>query len=90
MKIDLHNHTNYSDGVMTPEELLIHAKERNVDIMALTDHDSVFGCEEIEELSKKYGVKIIKGMELSTYYDNVRIARCQADLLVIFHSFVEE
>ncbi|MBO5711688.1 MAG: PHP domain-containing protein [Acholeplasmatales bacterium] len=70
MKIDLHNHTNYSDGVMTPEELLIHAKERNVDIMALTDHDSVFGCEEIEELSKKYGVKIIKGMELSTYYDN--------------------
>ena len=70
MKIDLHNHTNYSDGILTPLELLQHAKENNVEIMALTDHDSVFGCEEIYELSNKLGVKVIKGMELSTYYDN--------------------
>ena len=70
MKIDLHNHTYYSDGILSPLELLRHAKERNVDIMAITDHDSVFGCEEIYELSKEYGIKVIKGMELSTYYDN--------------------
>lgn len=68
MKIDLHNHTNNSDGVLSEEELLIKAKENNVDIMALTDHDSVFGCDKIYELSSKYGVKIIKGLELSTYY----------------------
>ena len=68
MKIDLHNHTNNSDGVLTEEELLIRAKNNNVNIMALTDHDSVFGCDKIYELSAKYGVKIIKGLELSTYY----------------------
>ena len=68
MKIDLHNHTNYSDGVFTPQELLDKAVENNVDVFALTDHDSVFGCEEIYELSLSTNVKIIKGMELSTYY----------------------
>lgn len=68
MKIDLHNHTNYSDGVCTPKELIELAVKNNVDIFALTDHDSVFGCEEILNLSKNYDVKIILGMELSTDY----------------------
>lgn len=68
MKIDLHNHTNYSDGVCTPFELIELAEKNNVDIFALTDHDSVFGCEEILKLSKKSKVKVILGMELSTDY----------------------
>ena len=68
MKIDLHNHSIHSDGVFTEEELLNSAKENNVDIFALTDHDSVFGCDRIVELSKKYNVRVIKGMELSTNY----------------------
>ena len=46
--------------------------ERAVEIglggFAITDHDSVFGCDEIQELSKKYNVNVISGMELSTYY----------------------
>lgn len=68
MKIDLHNHTNYSDGVYTPKELLDRAILNNVSYFALTDHDSVFGCEELYELSLNTNVKVIKGMELSTYY----------------------
>lgn len=68
MKIDLHNHTNHSDGVYTPQELLDRAIYKKVDIFALTDHDSVFGCEEIARLSEGRKILVIKGMELSTYY----------------------
>lgn len=68
MKIDLHNHTTYSDGLYTPEELLVIAKKQNIDILAITDHDSVFGCEEIQKLSIKYNIRVINGLELSTEY----------------------
>ena len=68
MKIDLHNHTFYSDGKYSPEELVLRAKRNGVDVFALTDHDSVFGCDEIEKIGEKYGIKVIKGMELSTYH----------------------
>ena len=68
MRVDLHNHTIHSDGVLTPQELLNRAIKNNVDIFALTDHDSVFGDDEIYELSKETNVRIIKGLELSTYY----------------------
>ena len=60
MKIDLHNHTVHSDGVLTSEELLKRAINNKVDVFALTDHDSVFGCDEIEQLSKDENVKTEK------------------------------
>ena len=68
MKVDLHNHTNYSDGVLSPSLLIDRAIKNHVDIFALTDHDSVFGCDEICHLAEGKNVKIIKGMELSTEY----------------------
>ena len=68
MKVDLHNHTNHSDGVYTPKELLDRAISNKVDIFALTDHDSVFGCEEIAKCAVGKKVFVIKGMELSTSY----------------------
>lgn len=68
MKIDLHNHTTYSDGVLSCEELVLRAKRNGVSVFALTDHDSVFGCEEAFQFGLKYGVYVIKGLELSTYY----------------------
>ena len=69
MRIDLHNHTNYSDGVYSPKELVLRAKQNNVDVFALTDHDSVFGDDEIYEIAKKENILVIKGMELSTSFD---------------------
>lgn len=75
MKIDLHNHTIHSDGVLTPKELVERAVKNHVDIFALTDHDSVFGCDEIVEIAKDYPVRVIKGLELSTDHkgDSVHI-----------------
>lgn len=68
MRIDLHNHTIHSDGILTEEELVKRAVLNHVDIFALTDHDSVFGDDKIEEIAKENGIRVIKGLELSTYY----------------------
>ena len=68
MKIDLHNHSKYSDGVLSVKELLNLAKEKKIDIMGLTDHDSVFGVDEAYTYGKEVGVKVLKGMELSTFH----------------------
>lgn len=68
MKIDLHNHTTYSDGVLSPQKLVDLAITQGIDCFALTDHDSVFGCEEIQTYAKKVGMRVLNGMELSTNY----------------------
>lgn len=68
MRIDLHNHTIHSDGILTEEQLVNRAILNHVDCFALTDHDSVFGCENIYNIGKEKGILVIKGMELSTYY----------------------
>ena len=41
--IDLHTHSTESDGTLTPEELMFHAKEVGLSAIALTDHDSISG-----------------------------------------------
>ena len=69
MRIDLHNHTYYSDGVYSPEELVLRAKENNVDIFALTDHDTVSGVDECVKMGEKHGIRVIKGCEISADYD---------------------
>lgn len=79
MKIDLHNHSVYSDGLFTPKELIDIAIKEQVDVFALTDHDSVFGCDELQELSKNSSVKVISGMELSTEYKN-----CSVHIVCLF------
>lgn len=68
MKFDLHNHTKYSDGLFSPQELLKIAEEHEVSCFAITDHDNVFGCDEIQKLSSSSPIKVISGMELSTDY----------------------
>lgn len=68
MKIDLHNHSTHSDGAWSVKELMDNAIAQGIDIMALTDHDSVFGIEEALEYASQVGLRIIPGIELSTYY----------------------
>lgn len=64
--IDLHLHTYYSDGTMSPEELILLAKERGVETIAITDHDGMGGLAEGLEAGKRNGVHVIPGIELST------------------------
>jgi predicted metal-dependent phosphoesterase TrpH len=64
--IDLHLHTYYSDGTMSPEELVKSAKKRGADTIAITDHDGMGGLPEGLEAGKRQGVHVIPGIELST------------------------
>ncbi len=66
--IDLHTHSGCSDGSLTPTELAEEAKRSGVSAIALTDHDSVRGIDEILKAGEEYGMEIIPGVELSTEY----------------------
>lgn len=64
--IDLHLHTYYSDGTLSPEELVNKAKEKGVGTIAITDHDGMGGLAEGMAAGERRGVRVIPGIELST------------------------
>lgn len=69
---DLHSHTVNSDGTYTVEEIVKLAKEKGLKVLAITDHDTVDGLvdeKKIDELEKKYDIKIIRGIEMSCSLD---------------------
>ena len=66
--IDLHTHSTASDGSMSPEELVRHAKAIGLSAIALTDHDTVDGIEEAIKEGKRSGVEVIPGIEISVRY----------------------
>ncbi len=68
MKIDLHTHTNRSDGTLSPGELVGLAKASGVSVLAVTDHDTISGCEAAVRHGEKIGVNVISGVELSIAY----------------------
>ncbi|MBQ2827395.1 MAG: PHP domain-containing protein [Clostridia bacterium] len=62
---DLHLHTTCSDGSMTPTELVRHACEAGLSVIAVTDHDCVDGVEEAVLEGKRLGITVIPGIEIS-------------------------
>lgn len=67
-RIDLHVHSNASDGTFTPSELVHYALEKGLSAMALTDHDTVAGVEEAVQAAAGSGLLLIPGVELSAEY----------------------
>ena len=66
--IDLHTHSNQSDGSMSPAELIHHAKEMNLSAIALTDHDTTAGIDEAMAAAEAEQIELIPGIELSAFY----------------------
>lgn len=68
MKIDLHSHTYYSDGQLSPQELVMRAHNMQLDALAITDHDTVAAIDEAEAFQALQSRKltIIPGIEMST------------------------
>jgi len=64
--IDLHTHSYYSDGALSPKELVILAKKQGVQALALTDHDTVDGLPEFLEAVKEHHLAAVGGIEFST------------------------
>ena len=72
-KADLHVHSTFSDGTLTPTEIVKLAKKTELDAFALTDHDTVDGIPEAIEAGNKYGIEVIPGIEISTCYKDKEI-----------------
>ncbi|MGZ4130893.1 MAG: PHP domain-containing protein [Actinomycetota bacterium] len=66
--IDLHAHSNRSDGTFTPDEVVRLAAERELDVVALTDHDTTDGLDEAAATGREVGVEVVPGVEFSAEY----------------------
>lgn len=64
--IDLHTHSNCSDGSMPPRELVRYAKDKGLTAIALTDHDNTEGIDEALKAGREFGIEVICGVEFST------------------------
>ncbi|MBU6997595.1 MAG: PHP domain-containing protein [Theionarchaea archaeon] len=81
MSIDLHTHTTCSDGTLSPEALVQYAREKNLEAIAVTDHDSVAGNERAIQEGVSTGIEVVPGVELS--------AECEKGSLHILGLFVD-
>lgn len=72
MKIDLHSHTTASDGRLSPEQLIDRAIEFRVQVLAITDHDTVDGLSVAHSYIRKNDIDLtlIDGIEISTVWQN--------------------
>ncbi len=73
MKVDLHCHSTASDGVLAPAEVVARAHERGVEVLALTDHDTLEGLAEASQAAQLLGIRLINGVELSCVWGGATI-----------------
>ena len=68
MKIDMHIHTTYSDGELTPMQILNLCYDKNMKIISITDHNSILGVKEAIKINPYKDIRIVTGIELSSKY----------------------
>lgn len=74
MRVDLHAHTNASDGEHSPEELVQIARDRGVTVLGVADHDTIAGIARVVAAAKQYGdIEIIPAVEFSTDWEKREI-----------------
>lgn len=74
--IDMHTHTNYSDGDLSPQELIRLAINKRIGTLAITDHDTIEGIKKVnrnQDIIADSGIEIINGIELSAKADKGRM-----------------
>ncbi|OOR99170.1 phosphatase [Haemophilus paracuniculus] len=73
MKYDLHSHSTASDGILTPTELVQRAIEQGVEMLALTDHDTIAGIAEAKKAAQNQPIRFIAGVEISILWESKSI-----------------
>lgn len=73
MRIDLHTHSNQSDGTQTPVELMRAAADTGLDVVALTDHDTTRGWGQAARAVRDTGVTFVPGIEISCASDGISV-----------------
>jgi predicted metal-dependent phosphoesterase TrpH len=72
-KIDLHLHTNYSDGTDTPQQVVEAVKAAGIAAFTISDHDTVDGFSEAQAVAARLQVEFIPGIELSCDYEGIDV-----------------
>jgi predicted metal-dependent phosphoesterase TrpH len=72
-KVDLHSHSNVSDGVLAPAAVAKYAREAGVDVWALTDHDEVGGIVRARAAASELGMDFVPGVEISITWANTTV-----------------
>lgn len=68
MIFDLHCHTHFSDGLLSPESLIARAKEQGVAVLAITDHDTIAAIGIAQQAATEAGITLISGIEFSSQW----------------------
>lgn len=71
--IDLHCHTNISDGRLSPEELLQLAQQNGIELLAISDHDTLQGYRVAKPIAEEYKIKLIPAAEFSCQHQKMNI-----------------
>ncbi len=71
--VDLHCHSTASDGKLSPTEVVLRAKSKGVNLLSLTDHDTIDGLTEAIGAANSVGIKLVKGIEVSCLWNNTNI-----------------
>ena len=70
LRYDLHCHSTYSDGLLSPADVVTRASARGVDVLAITDHDELAGLAEAREAARERGIRLVDGAELSVSWED--------------------
>ncbi len=91
-KVDLHTHSNFSDGTSTPEEVVLAALKTGITVYALTDHDTTDGVRRAEAVCKEHRILFTPGVEISTReHDHLHFTGYNLDLNnAEFQAFLEQ
>ena len=73
MRIDLHTHSNASDGTQSPAEVVASAAEAGLDVIALTDHDTTAGWDRASAAAEQHGIVLVRGIEISCQHEGISI-----------------
>ena len=73
LNVDLHCHSNVSDGVLAPAAVAKYAKEAGVNVWALTDHDEVGGIARARVAAEEVGMRFVPGVEISITWANTTV-----------------
>lgn len=72
-KIDLHAHSNFSDGLLSPAKLIAMAKDKDLSVFALTDHDTMAGFDETARHGRAVGIDVLSGIELTAVHHDLGV-----------------
>ena len=75
LRFDLQSHSIHSDGALTPTEVVQSAAAAGVELLALTDHDTVSGVTEARAAGKRCAVRVVPAVEISALDDHPAAAR---------------